>query len=373
MAEAKRVLLLYITDRSGHHSAALAIKRGLELKDRRVLVSCVNAFQYVFPVAERLIHRLYLAVIKKAPKIWEFIYDNPRVVKSSDYLKGKIYNLGINRLKRLLDEFRPDVVACTQAFPCGLVAGYKERFKVRLPLVGVLTDFAPHAFWVAEAVDQYVVPCEESRGLLVEKGVAFKKIKTLGIPIDPKFIDRLDRQELVANYGLTADVSVVLIMGGGHGLGPITQTLKNLDQAKQDLQMVVVCGLNKKLFDWIQRHPFKKRILSFKFTDQVDRLMSVASVIITKPGGITTAEALAKRIPMIILNPIPGQEARNTALLTKNKAAVKVDQVADVLPTIEKLLSQQKTFAGMSVFNPLAEYSKPHSALDIASMLLSLC
>ena len=368
MAEKKRILILYITERSGHHSAALALKAGLEQKDPQADVLCVNAFKYIFPLSEKIIHKIYLFVIKWVPIIWKKIYDNPKLIGRSQRIKNWVYSLAVRRLKILLNGFKPHIILCTQAFPCGIVANYKKTYSLNIPLIGVLTDFAPHAYWIYDEVDSYIVPSEDARALLIEKGVHQHKIKILGIPIDPKFARELDRQEILLNYGLKADVPIVMIMGGGHGLGPIKEALSFLDAAERDLQLIVVCGLNHSLYDWLLKSLFKKKILIFKFTDQINRLMTVATLIITKPGGITTAEALAKSLPMIILRPIPGQEARNTEVLTKSGAALRMDSLDTLLPTVETILGSLKNGGGL--LDNARLLSKPNSSGDIADFVL---
>jgi processive 1,2-diacylglycerol beta-glucosyltransferase len=372
MKSNKKVLILYITEHSGHHSAALSIKKSLQLKDPGIQVLCVNAFRHAFPFMEGLIHALYMVVIKRVPKIWEKMYDNPKFVGRTRFLKSWIHALAIRRMEYLIGGFKPDVVVCTQAFPCGIVAAYKETKGAlqNIFLMGVLTDFAPHAYWVYENVDAYVVPTQESLALLVDMGVAPQKVKVYGIPIDPKFSQTLDRRELLSNYGLKESHPVIMIMGGGHGLGPIRDVLRELDAAKEGWQLAVVCGLNEKLYRWIQAAHFKKRILSFRFTDQVERLMTMADVIITKPGGITTAEALAKKVPLIILNPIPGQEARNTEFLIRKGAAKKIDAPQEIQGAVRAVLSAP--FSPFSLFDGVSALSKPSSSLTLAQFIHDL-
>ncbi|HAJ56572.1 MAG TPA: hypothetical protein DCL35_02255 [Candidatus Omnitrophica bacterium] len=375
MASGKRVLILYITESSGHHSAARAIKKAIELREPESRVQCVNAFRYAFPFLERIIHTLYLIVIKRVPKIWEKMYDNPKLVGRTQIIKKWIHALAIRRIHTLIDHFKPDVVVCTQAFPCGIVAAYKKK-NTRysgIPLIGVLTDFAPHAFWVYDNVDYYVAHIPESRDMLIEKGVPQEKIKVFGIPIDPKFSLSQDRGELLANYGLKEGIPVIMIMGGGRGLGPIKDLLYELDLSKREFQVIVVCGMNKKLFDWIHHTRFKNRILAFRFTDQIEHLMSMANLIITKPGGITTAEALAKKLRIIILNPIPGQEARNTDFLTKRGAAIKIERPGEVLAAVDKMLNLSVLQRGVvSILDNINPLSRPASSLEIADFVLNL-
>lgn len=365
-----KILVFYITNRSGHHSAALAVKKAIEARDPASEVLCINAFGYFFPFAEKLVHLIYLFVIKRVPNIWGGIYDKPLITERSLLFKKWIHSRAIKKLKPLLESFNPDVFLCTQAFPCGVIADYKKKYSDPRPLVAVLTDFAPHFFWLHDAVDYYVVHCEESRLKLVERGVAPEKIKIFGIPIDPKFASRPDLDEIFANYGLEKDIPVLLIMGGGHGLGPIGKILAEIDEIEMRLQVLVICGINNRLYDWIRARRFRQRLLVFKFTDEVDRLMSVSRLIITKPGGITTAEALAKRLPMIILHPIPGQEARNTQVLVSSGAALKIDSPDEILPVLKKIfgfLKEERLFGECT-----RRLSMPNASLRLADFVLTL-
>ncbi len=357
---------MYITERSGHHSAALAIKKAILLKDPDCVCLCVNAFKYIFPIAERVIHLIYLSVIKRVPIIWESMYDNQKLFAKMGNIKNWIHNIAVKRLKRLLDGFLPDVIVCTQAFPCGIVADYKRVYFSEIPLIACLTDFVPHSFWVYDSINYYIVPCDKSRDLLIEKGVPKEKIQPLGIPIDPKFAQNPDKRELFANLGLQPDIPVIMIMGGGHGLGPIKDIIYELESADRQLQLIVVCGINLKLYHWINKTSFKNRILNFKFTDQIDRLMSISSLIITKPGGVTTAEALAKKLPMIISNPIPGQESRNTQILVSNKVAVLLESPKQVLSEVSSILKESDQYSHAD-----PSFSKPRSSMQIADLILN--
>ncbi len=375
MTYRKRVLILYITERSGHHSAALALKSAFELKDPEGTVMCVNVTRHVFPFAEKVIHTLYMAVIKRVPKVWEKMYDNPKIVNNGKRLKNWIYALAVRRVDGLIKQFKPDAVICTQAFPCGIVAEYKNTISncSDLALLGVLTDFAPHAFWVHKNVDYYVTACDESRDMLKSRGIEPEKIKTFGIPIDPKFSHELNREELLNNYGFKSEEPVVMVMGGGHGLGPIKDILRELDTSRRRYQLIVICGLNKKLYDWIHGARLRSKILSFRYTDQIEKLMTMADVIITKPGGITTAEALAKKIPMVILNPIPGQETRNSDFLISKGAAVKIDKPDEIIPVLDALMKGSAKRAGiLSLFKGFGGLSKPNASADIADFVLKL-
>jgi len=369
MSRSIRALVLYITESSGHYHAARSIARSIASVAPGSVVACVNAFRFVFPVSERIIHKLYMTIIKRSPGIWERLYDNPRVVSRTNRIRQAIHRLGMRRIGRLIEQNRPEVVVCTQAFPCGLVAEYKRRTHRPLTLIAVLTDFVPHSFWVYDEVDYFFASCEEAREKLRADGVPRDKIFVSGIPIDTSFSYRKPVKEVLERFGLASGLPIVMIMGGGHGLGPIRGVIKKLDESPVRLQIVLVCGINKGLFRWARARRFRHKVAVFEYVDRIDELMSVASVLVTKPGGITTAEALAMMLPMVIMSPIPGQETRNTQLLVKHEAAVRAEGPQEVLAAIMDILLMHKRRHGIfSFWFGMNRLARPHAATDIAKL-----
>ncbi len=366
----RRVLLMYITRVSGHRKATVAIQRTLHQLSKDIEAPCINGFGYTYPLLEKVVNRAYLSVIKRTPKVWDVLYDNPRIVKKSRPLKEFLHKTSQKKLQRLFQRHRPDTVVCTQAFPCGMVADYKRSRGLPVTLIGVLTDFMPHSFWLNEGVDYYVVPTLEARDRFLQKGVPPDAIKVYGIPIDPKFSKQLDKGPIMARMGLDPDVPVVLIMGGGQGLGPIRNIVSSLERVGTPLQMVVVSGTNKKLVKWLSgRVPqARRKIVFYEYATNVDELMEIASLIVTKPGGMTTSEALAKGLPMVVVNPIPGQESRNTDFLLEKGIALRIDKTKDIAEEIEWLLRSPNRLAAMS--RAAYAHARPHAALDIGRLIL---
>ena len=366
----KRVLLLYISVNSGHQKAALAIEKALRLVDPETEILNVNSFNYTNPLVEKVINRTYLGVIKNRPEVWEYLYDNPKVFRSLGRLRDLIHKFNSGKLKTLLDEFKPDVIACTQAFPCGMIADYKTSFGLDVPLIGVLTDCYPHSYWFFDSIDYYIVNSETATKRMEEHGIPREKVKVYGIPIDPKFSEKVDAGGIRKRLGLDPELPTVLIMGGNQGLGPIAELVNELNKVSSPFQLIVVAGSNKRLFGWLER---RKRSLRFKtvvygFTTEVYELMSVSTLIVTKPGGLTISEALSKELPIIILNPIPGQEAKNTEYLISEGAAVKADNAADAALLTDMLLGNRSKLEHMRA--NAQRIAKPRSSTDIARLIL---
>lgn len=368
----KRIILMYISDVSGHHSATLAIEKAIKTLEPDTEVLNLNAFNYTNPVSEKIVNRIYMGLIKRAPKIWDYLYDNPSIVRKVESIKKNIHKLNSPKFKNLFDKFKPDAVACSQAFPCGMVADYKSTYNAQVPLVAVLTDFVPHSYWLYEKVNFYISPSEDVSDKLVKKGIDAGKVKSFGIPFDPAFNKPQERNKLLAKFGLEKSAPVILIMGGGQGLGPIKTIVKSLEKVKEDIQEIIVTGTNKKLYKSLKRRvkKYKKKIIVLSYVNNIDELMDVANIIISKPGGVTTAEVLAKKIPMVIVKPLPGQEANNTNYLTEKGAAIKVEDPQKINLVIDELLVDCKKLSSLS--SSAEAISKPNASFDIARLLLDL-
>lgn len=366
----KRILLLYISEHSGHHCASNAIERALKGRDRSVETLNINSFNYTNPILEKVINRAYMGVVKRTPEVWEYLYDNPKVLRNTQRLREIFHKFNTGKLKTLLDEFRPSAVICTQAFPCGMVADYKKTYGLRIPLIGVLTDYAPHSYWVYNSVDRYIVPSDATGRKLIDNGVDPHKIAVYGIPIDEKFQHGHDRAAVCRKMGLDPQLPCVLIMGGTQGLGPIREIVRSLDRSHCRMQMVVACGTNRRLYAWLQRSRFHKRVVKLAYTDAIDELMDIATVVITKPGGITTAEALAKGLPMLIVHPLPGQEAMNTRFLLAEGVAIKGETPQDAVTLLEELLYNHDKLTVMR--ERALALARPDSAVRVARLTLEV-
>ncbi|MCC6758128.1 MAG: hypothetical protein IT395_00695 [Candidatus Omnitrophica bacterium] len=366
----RKILLMYITKVSGHRAATVAIQRALHDLDSTVATPDVNGFGYTYPILEKVVNRAYMSVIKRTPKVWDYLYDNPNVVKKSQSIKKFLHKTSHKKLAKLFDEYHPDTVVCTQAFPCGMVADYKMAHNLNITLIGVLTDFAPHSYWINEGVDYYVVPDNEARERFIKKGVNPDSIKVYGIPMQAKFAIQLDKNPIAEKLGLDLSVPVILIMGGGQGLGPIKEVVSHLEDIESPLQMIVLTGTNKKLQKWLakEKKHYSKPIIHFEYANNVDELMEVSTLIVTKPGGLTTSECLAKGLPMVIVDPLPGQEMRNTDFLLKNGIAIRIDKTVDVGEEIDLLLKSPERLALMR--KAALAFGKPHAAYDVARLIL---
>lgn len=371
MTTNKKVLLMYITSNSGHYRASLAIENALRILSPGIITMNINGFAYTNPIFEKVINKTYMSVIRTKPEVWEYLYDNPKVLKSVQGMRNVIHRSNSKKLKVLIqDEFKPDAVVCTQAFPCGMVADYKKYLGLDLPLFGVLTDHAPHSYWIFDNVDYYIVPSETSKNHFMRNGVDAAKIRVFGIPINPKFSHKHEKVDICRKLGLDSAKRTVLIMGGSQGLGPVEKMVDKLERISVDFQILVVCGINKRLQKTLVKREkrYKKKMLTFGLIENVDALMEISDIIITKPGGLTTSEALAKKLPMIIIHPIPGQETKNTEFLLQQGVALRAEDEDDVTVLVQELFSNSVKLDEMR--KAADSIKKPNSAMDTAQLIL---
>lgn len=365
----KKVLIFYIFS-AGHFHAASAIEKGFLEVFNGIEVEKVDALSYTNPILEKILDKAYLRIIKKRPDIWGNIYDNPDVVKKTKKAREAFHKLNTSKLKKLLDEHSPDVVLCTQAFPCGMVAEYKKSTGSSVPLIGVLTDYAPHSYWLHDEVDLYVAPSEETARMLTEKGVPRERVKVCGIPVDPKFKRKNDTSRIRKELGFSSEDPIILIMGGSQGLGAVEGVVKSLlTDMTHNYQLVVVAGSNKKLHTRLKKIETKRggeNICVLSFVENADELMEAADLIVTKAGGMTTAEAMVKSLPVLIVDPIPGHEEMNADYLVKQGVAIEVKTYEELHEKINELFDSESALSEMK--KSAGELSKPDSALDIAKL-----
>lgn len=335
-----RVLILHISQFGGHKKASENIEEALRYRAFSLEILNLNGFGYINPRVENLVNFFYTLIIKHCPQLWGEIYDRKKIVKYLSPLRKTLNKWSIPKFSKLINEFRPKVILATQAFPCGIAGDFKKFYRVNIPLIGVVTDYYPHRFWLHPEVDVYTVACEKAKSILVKEGVEENKIRVLGIPISLKFLNTHSKESVAEEFGFNANLEAVLIMGGGLGIGPIERITKILDSLEEKFQIIAVCGKNEKLYLWFQKNRefFKKPIFYFGYIDFVHKLMDFSDIIITKGGGLTVSEALAKGLATIVVRPIPGQEERNTDYLVKKRAITKASTVEGVASLVQQLL-----------------------------------
>lgn len=360
-----RILICYLVRNSGHHSAARALEAALLKQDPTLETMCVDLLEYTHPKWSLVIQKFYMVTIRRTPEVWEALYDKLWLDYLTRKIRGLIQRGNSKLLLQLMEDFKPDAAVCTQAHPLAVLSAYAERQHADLKLWGVVTDYIPHRFWVVKGKPaEYVVAdaaAVERMGFL---GVPRNRVHILGIPIHPGFV--AERKTRIPREGDRR----VLVMGGSRGLGAKFRTIRHLDHSPQTFTIDVVTGTNRKLRAQLirRRNTFKHPIRIRGYVKDAVALMHRASLLVSKPGGLTVAEAAAVGLPMILIRPLPGQEQGNTDVLVRHGAAVHLDNDRDINPVVTTLMGTP------DLLNMMRERAlalgKPDAASDIARQIL---
>ncbi len=327
-----------ITAGQGHNNTAKAIEAALH--ERGVECSVLDTYKYLNKLLGNTVSKGYLLSVENARAAYARAYRHfeKRQKTVDDNSVMRVANsMFCRKMKKYIDEYAPDVIVSTHVFPLIILDIMRMKYGLDQKIIGILTDFTFHPYWEeVPHTDYVVIPNELFEWQAAQKGIKKEQLLPFGIPINPKFNKEIDSLGAKRELGLDENKVTVLLMSGSMGYGKLSDTVKKLDDTDAELQMLVVCGNNSDEKEKIERLELKKKVLCFGYVDNVELLMSAADCIVTKPGGLTISEALAKRIPIIISNPIPGQEERNTEFLLNQGAAFKTSDTC----TIEELLYQ---------------------------------
>lgn len=365
------VLFLYMVPETGHQKAAEAVIEAAARMDPRVECIGIDAVHHAYPVIGSVVNKVYLQMLKSAPFIWEYLYDNPDVEKSTRASRGLLAMVSSYKLKELLKKYRPSVLVCTQAAPAIAMTTIKRKGGHRLPIVGIVTDFGVHAYWIHQEIDLYLVGHDDVKRELIQKGIPEHRIRVTGIPIRPRFGETIDRSDARRRLRLNPNKSTVLIMGGSHGLGQLDELVSAMDSIPYDFQAIVVCGKNRSVYKKClaaTEHMPNMHVMGYVKDSPL--LMSAADILVTKPGGLTCSEALAKQLPLILTNPIPGQEERNVSFLTRHQVARLARTPEELIHAVTDLLRHPKKTQQMRERARLV--AKPFSAWEAARLIFDL-
>lgn len=364
-----KVLILTITAGQGHNQAAKTLCEYL-CKHHGVQADILDTFEYINQGLKEIVSRGYLMSAKRLSKIYGKAY---RLAEKRDsdngYIMRATSSIMAKKLIKYVEEYNPDVIVCTHVFAAMLVTDIEKSLNHTIKTVGIVTDFTVHPYWEETKLDYYVTANEFLTNQAVKKGINKSCVLPLGIPIDPKFASSLKKEEARERLEIE-DKRTVLVMSGSMGYGKVGRMVKQLDNSDMDFQIISVCGNNQKLKKQIDKMKKKHKIYNYGFTDKVNIMMDAADCIITKPGGITTSEALAKGLPMIIANPIPGQEDRNVEFLMNNGAALKVSSTFTVDEAIYQIFTNQTRLKQLCEI--CGVLGKPYSTLEIVDLCLKV-
>jgi processive 1,2-diacylglycerol beta-glucosyltransferase len=329
--------------------------------------------RFVHPVFDALTKFSYIQSVRRAPALYGMFYRATGEVPPDSLVQRAINRMGLERLDRYLRSERPNVICCVHCTPAGTMSDLKIAGRTEIPCLTVITDYVTHSQWIHPGVEQYCVPSVSVRDGLLSRGVPGDRIAVTGMPIERKFLRTLDRGALRQRFGLMPDRPVVLVMAGAYAmLGGVGDVVRVLARFPRPLQVLVVCGFDRRLTEQVRAqtaqapHPFQV----FGYVDNVEELMAVSDLLITKAGGVTVSEALALDLPMLIYRPIPGQEEGNTQYLLERGAALAPKTPAMLHDLLEMLLADPARLAAMR--RAAAGLAHPEATAQVVACLADL-
>lgn len=372
---ARRILVLSASVGAGHVRAAQAVELALRQLEPRAEVVNLDVLELTNATFRRLYGQAYLDLVNKAPHVLGYFYDlldrPPSPQRKSDRLRLLVERLNLGRFIRYLREHDCELVVNTHFLPAEIIAALRRKGEYGVPQFTVTTDFETHRFWVNQPCELYFTATPEGAAYLAHWGVPADDIAVTGIPVHPLFSQPKSREECRVRHNLGTERPVVLQLAGGFGVGPVEALLEAILACPLALEVVVVAGRNAALEQRLRARqpPERHRLHVLGFTQQMDELMAVADVVVSKPGGLTSSEVLARGAALAIVNPIPGQESRNTDYLLEHGAAVKINNPPALTLKLTALLREPQRLAALQT--NARRLGRPRAAFEVARQALA--
>lgn len=375
-----KILIFYASYGGGHLKAAESINECIlnNYKDKNIEVELIDCMKYVNKAIEKMTTAAYREMAKKMPWAWGKIYNDSQKGPLA-HISSRSNKIMAIKLLRLLREKQPDLIISTHPFGSQMCSYLKRKRKINAKIATILTDFAPHSQWLvgSDYTDYFFVAHDKMKSYLLSQNIEENKIFVTGIPLSNKFLCKYDRNDVLKNFELKDNKFNILFFGGGEfGLGK-TRTVEIFEEfskfaKSRDFQVIGIAGKNEKMklaFENIVReNNCEENVKVLEFTNKVPELMSISDLVVTKPGGMTTTESLASRLPMIIINPIPGQEVENAEFLESKNIAIWIRKDDDVNEVLKNLFESPTKLKEMKQNTKLL--ANINSTRDICDVLL---
>ena len=340
-----KVMIFHASAGEGHRRAAMAVESALirsGLSHDEIMTA--DALDYSTPFFKKSYTGFYYWCVKNVPQAWGFFYDvlDHPVVYKLFYPLRQLYNTwNGHRLLELVIEKKPQLVICTHFFSAEILGRAKKLGKISSKILVLVTDFHPARVWIHEGIDLFWVLSERGKMTLMDRGIFENKIIAGGFPIGIEFQRRGSKGAMLDRFQLEKNRLTILMTTGSFGLGEQMQLLELLESVKDAIQCLVVCGRNESLQKELSQKTFPYPVRVFGFVDFMTDLMDAADLMVAKPGGATTAEAMAKGLTMIATGAIPGQETENLTFLLEENAVFAAETPDEILKVIQTILKNR--------------------------------
>ena len=361
------VVVLSAAAAAGHLRAADALVAAFEA--RGISAHHMEVLHYTNPIFKKIYSDLYVELMTRQPDFLGWMYKT--LDRPWQFQKRR---LALNRLNtgpfvKLLKQENPKLALCTHFLPAEILVHLRKAKVLDIPIGVVVTDWDAHAMWLLHNVDWYFVACEETKVYLSALGIPPETIYVTGIPIDPVFGVEKPKRETRIRLGLNPDRTTILVSVGGFGVGPVESLVRTIQEVRHPVQIVIICGRNARLESRLKtlpeaRHPIKV----IGFTSEMDSWMAASDLLVGKSGGLTSSEALARGLVLVVVNPIPGQEERNSDHFLEEGVAIRCNNLPALPFKIDTLLADKERFSRMQ--QAVKRLAQPHAASEIVSIVL---
>ncbi len=374
MKSPKKVLILSASAGTGHLRAASALEQICRNTPGVGEVANVDALAFTNKLFRDFYSKLYLTLVEDAPTLLGWWYDKSDEPWKTDRMRLLLDRLNTRPLVRLISRMQPEITICTHFMPAEIISHLITKKVIQAKLSIVVTDFDFHAMWLSRAFHRYFVALDETKAYLTALGLPAERVTVSGIPVDPAFGRQKDKTSLRRKLGLPLDRPVILVTAGALGVNPAEQVVKSLRQLPHRAQVVVICGKRPEAKERVEQELSRGNggKVDFKvmgYVDDIPGWMGAADLLISKPGGMTSAEAMASSLPMVIYAPIPGQEERNSDQLLEKGAAIKCNEITILGYKVGQLLGTPKRLEQMR--DAARKMGRPHAAEMVVRTLLA--
>ena len=361
------VVILSAAAAAGHLRAADALEAAFEAKG--ISAHQMEVLRYTNPIFKKIYTDLYVELMTRQPDFLGWMY------KALDHpWQFQKRRLALNRLNtgpfvKLLKQENPRFVLCTHFLPAEVLVHLQKKKVFEIPIGVIVTDWDAHAMWLLHDVDWYFVACDETKAYLSALGIPPETIYVTGIPIDPVFGIEKPKRETRIRLGLDPDSTTLLVSIGGFGVGPVESLVRAIQEVRHPIQIVIICGRNARLEDRLKSLPEAQHPMKIVgFTNEMDSWMAASDLLVGKSGGLTSSEALARGLVLVVVNPIPGQEERNSDHFLEEGVAIRCNNLPALPFKIDTLLSDKERFSRMR--QAVKRLARPHAASEIVSIVL---
>jgi processive 1,2-diacylglycerol beta-glucosyltransferase len=371
-----KVLILSASAGAGHIRAAEALEKAFEQSGATREIRHIDVLNYTNKVFRHLYSKAYIDMVNRMPEVMGWLYDHLDKPWKNERRRLALDRLNTRPLIKLLEDYNPDIAVCTHFLPAEILSWLKAKKRIACKQAIVVTDMDVHAMWLCRHYEQYFVALEETRVHMEKLGIDADKLTVSGIPIDPVFSLSKDKRAMRLKHGLSPDKTTILVSAGGFGVGRIEDLFTCLSELQHEAQIVFLCGRNEELKKKLERRSAKRAadskasIISVGYTTLMDEYMSASDILLGKPGGLTTSEALSKGLVFVIVNPIPGQEERNSDHLLEEGVAIRCNNLPVLAYKVDQLLENPERFQRMQA--NARRLARPHAARDVVNKLLEL-